>query len=83
MERKGVRPHSQARSEGWHTGIPNYAKVRYANVYPGVDLIHYGNQRQLEYDFVVNLGADQPLNGPVVLNCGGYIPTTSGYTQFA
>ena len=37
----------------WHTNIPTYAKVKYASVYPGVDLIYYGNQRQLEYDFVV------------------------------
>jgi hypothetical protein len=42
----------------WRTGIPNYAKVRYGNVYPGVDMIYYGNQRQLEYDFVVGPGAD-------------------------
>ena len=38
--------------ERWHTNVPNYAKVRYRGVYPGVDLIYYGNQRQLEYDFV-------------------------------
>src|SRR5437763_8295160 len=42
----------------WHTGLANYAKVPYRNVYPGVDLIYYGNQRQLEYDFVVSPGAD-------------------------
>jgi hypothetical protein len=42
----------------WHAGIPNYAKVRYAGVYPGVDLVYYGNQQQLEYDFVVAPGAD-------------------------
>ena len=28
------------------------------DVYPGVDLVYYGNQRQLEYDFVVQPGAD-------------------------
>ncbi len=44
--------------ERWRTGIPNYAKVRYRNVYPGVDMIYYGNQRQLEYDFVVSPGAN-------------------------
>jgi hypothetical protein len=44
--------------ERWHTGISNYAKVRYREVYPGVDMIYYGNQRQLEYDFVVSAGAD-------------------------
>jgi hypothetical protein len=42
----------------WHTHIPNYAKVKYAGVYPGIDLVYYGNQRQLEYDFVVAAGAD-------------------------
>src|SRR5205823_13132935 len=42
----------------WHTGIANYANVRYRNVYRGIDLIYYGNQRQLEYDFVVSPGAD-------------------------
>jgi hypothetical protein len=42
----------------WHTDIPNYSKVRYHNVYPGVDLVYYGNQGRLEYDFVVVPGAD-------------------------
>jgi len=41
----------------WRTGVPTYAQVRYAGVYPGVDLVYYGNQRQLEYDFVVAAGA--------------------------
>jgi hypothetical protein len=42
----------------WRTSIPTYAKVNYRNVYPGVDLVYYGNQRQLEYDFVVAPGTD-------------------------
>ncbi|MGC9973542.1 MAG: SBBP repeat-containing protein [Bryobacteraceae bacterium] len=42
----------------WRTGIPTYGKVNYAQIYPGVDLVFYGNQRQLEYDFVVAPGAD-------------------------
>ena len=42
----------------WRTGIPTYAKVRYRDVYPGVDVVYYGAQRQLEYDFVVAPGAD-------------------------
>ncbi|HEV2378875.1 MAG TPA: SBBP repeat-containing protein [Terriglobia bacterium] len=42
----------------WHANIPTYAKVKYENVYPGVDLVYYGNQGQLEYDFVVAPGAD-------------------------
>ena len=41
----------------WHSNIPTYGKVRYSGVYPGVDLVYYGNQQQLEYDFVVAPGA--------------------------
>ena len=42
----------------WHADIQTYGRVDYAQVYPGVDLVFYGNQRQLEYDFVVAPGAD-------------------------
>jgi hypothetical protein len=42
----------------WHAGVPTYAKVKYTGVYPGIDLVYYGDQRQLEYDFVVAPGAD-------------------------
>ncbi|TMI08125.1 MAG: hypothetical protein E6H40_12740 [Betaproteobacteria bacterium] len=42
----------------WRTNVPTYAKVHYRAVYPGIDLVYYGNQRQLEYDFVVSPGAD-------------------------
>ncbi len=42
----------------WRTNVPTYAKVQYQNIYPGIDLVYYGNQRQLEYDFVVAPGAD-------------------------
>ena len=37
----------------WRTGVPTYTKVRYRSVYPSIDLLYYGNRRQLEYDFVV------------------------------
>jgi Beta-propeller repeat len=42
----------------WRQNVASYEKVRYRSVYPGIDLIYYGNQRQLEYDFVVGAGAD-------------------------
>src|SRR5262249_19858466 len=42
----------------WQTRIPTYARVQYENVYPGIGLIYYGNQQQLEYDFQVAPGAD-------------------------
>jgi hypothetical protein len=42
----------------WITNVTQYAKVRYANVYPGIDVVYYGNQNRLEHDFVVRPGAD-------------------------
>jgi len=43
---------------GWRTNVATYARVHYSDVYPGIDLVYYGNQQQLEYDFVVAPGAD-------------------------
>ena len=42
----------------WKSNVPNYAKVKYSGVYPGVDLVFYGNQNHLEYDFTVSPGAN-------------------------
>ncbi|MCI0337036.1 MAG: SBBP repeat-containing protein [Acidobacteria bacterium] len=42
----------------WRTDIPHYSHVRYREVYSGIDLIYYGNRRQLEYDFVLAPQAD-------------------------
>jgi Cep192 domain 4/Beta-propeller repeat len=42
----------------WHTQIPNYSRVRYHQVYPGIDLVYYGRQGELENDFVVSAGSD-------------------------
>jgi len=70
----------------WRAGISTYAKVAYQNLYPRVDLVYYGNQRQLEYDFVVHPGADPEIialgfegadqlevdtQGELVLHAGG------------
>ena len=45
----------------WHTAIPTFAKVKYSGVYPGIDLLYYGNQEHLEFDFKVAAGADTKL----------------------
>ena len=37
----------------WRTNVPQYARVAYQSVYPGVDLAFHGEQRQLEFDFLV------------------------------
>src|SRR5262249_6770806 len=42
----------------WHRNVPQFSRVRYQNVYPGIDLIYYGNHGRLEYDFEVAPGAD-------------------------
>ena len=44
--------------EGWHTQVRTYAKVRYREVYRGVDLVYYGRQGQVEHDFEVGPGRD-------------------------
>jgi hypothetical protein len=69
----------------WRTNVPTYAKVKYEGIYSGIDLVYYGNQRQLEYDFIVAPGADprriafdvrgakrirQDARGDLVLNTG-------------
>jgi Beta-propeller repeat/Cep192 domain 4/HYDIN/CFA65/VesB-like, Ig-like domain len=40
----------------WRSNVASYAKVKYKNIYPGIDLIYHGKQGQLEYDFVVAPG---------------------------
>jgi hypothetical protein len=45
-------------SRKWHKGIRNFASINYRGIYPGIDLTYYGNQRQLEYDFVIQAGKD-------------------------
>src|SRR5437899_3019675 len=42
----------------WRTNIPAYARVKHNDVYPGIDIAYYGNQRQLEFDFIVAPGAN-------------------------
>ncbi len=49
------------RPSEWRTGVPQFGKVRYAQMYPGIDVIYYGNDRKLEYDMVVAPGADPGL----------------------
>jgi uncharacterized protein (TIGR03437 family) len=42
----------------WTTGVARYAKVRYEQIYPGINLVYYGSQHELEHDFIVAPGAD-------------------------
>ena len=42
----------------WFTGVPHYGSIRYANVYPGIDIVYHSSNRDIEYDFVLAPGAD-------------------------
>ncbi len=42
----------------WRTNVPHFSRVRYKNLYPGIDIVYYGNQSQLEHDFILAPGAD-------------------------
>jgi MYXO-CTERM domain-containing protein len=53
-----VNYYGGADQKHWQEDIPPFARVRYSHVYPGVDLVYYGNQGQLEYDFVIAPGAN-------------------------
>jgi len=44
--------------KNWRTDVATYARVKCQDVYPGVDMVYYGSQRQLEYDFQVAAGAN-------------------------
>lgn len=47
-----------ANARNWKRGIPQYAAVSFKSVYPGIDLLYYGKDGQLEYDLVLSPGAD-------------------------
>jgi hypothetical protein len=44
--------------ERWRASVPTFSRVRYSGVYPGIDLVYYGNKNELEYDLVLAPGAD-------------------------
>ena len=69
----------------WRTGVAQYTRVRYADVYPGIDLIYYGNASRLEYDLALRPGADARKirlkfrgAGHLRLNAGGDLLLDSG-----
>jgi len=42
----------------WHRDVPQFARVRYHDVYPGIDLVYHGDEGQMEYDFEAAPGSD-------------------------
>src|SRR5579872_2849872 len=73
----------------WRTDVPQFGKVRYHDLYPGIDVVFYGNPDQLEYDFVLRPGADPSrirlaFDGPSHLtrNADGDLILGAGETEF-
>jgi uncharacterized repeat protein (TIGR01451 family) len=73
MKFEGANPHAVPKGEGgggtvnyftgntaskWRTSVSTYASVKYQQIYSGVDLEYYGNQKELEYDLIVSPGTD-------------------------
>jgi hypothetical protein len=52
----------------WRFGVKNFAKLQAKSIYPGVDMVYYGDQRRLEFDFVVAPNADPD---PIALTFSG------------
>ena len=48
-----------ATSTSGRTHVPNYGRVRYPNIYPGIDVVYYGNPGELEFDFIYHPGRIQ------------------------
>jgi hypothetical protein len=61
--------------QNWRTNVPVYSRVRYRNLYPGIDLVFYGNAGRIEYDFAVSPGAD-PSRIRIALSGAGRIGLT-------
>jgi uncharacterized protein (TIGR03437 family) len=66
----------------WVRDVPHYGRVRLSQVYPGIDLLYYGNPNQLEYDFVVRPGAD-PNRIAFTLEGAGSVRTDRGELVFS
>ncbi len=62
----------------WKAGIANYARIRYHGVYPGIDLVFYGRDNALEYDFVVSPGASPATIAFDIEGSGGLRVDPSG-----
>lgn len=67
----------------WRTSEPAYSRIRYAGVYPGVDVVYYGTQSRLEYDFIVAPGAETSairlaFDAPVTLDSAGNLVLGAG-----
>ena len=64
--------------QNWLRGIRNYERVRYSSIYPGIDLVYYGNHRKLEYDLELAAQADPSKVRLSVQGADRLIPQANG-----
>jgi hypothetical protein len=57
-ETKAIVSYFKGGSDQWHAGLSTYSQVVYRNLWPGIDLVYYGQSGKLIYDFLVQPGAD-------------------------
>ena len=84
MNFAGANPQPEIRGEGglagkinyltgsnpaqWRTGVPTFSRIQVGGIYPGVDLVYYGNQQRIEFDLTVAAGANP---GAIVMHFSG------------
>ena len=66
----------------WRTEVPHYQSVRYREIWPGIDLVFHGDNRDLEWDFVVLPGGDPSRIGFTLEGAGALELDESGRAAF-
>ncbi len=59
----------------WRRDLPQYSRIKIEGLYPGIDMVYYGDQGKLEYDFLMKPGADPnairlKFSGGVIVKAG-------------
>lgn len=57
-ETEAIVSYFKGQPDQWHAGLPTYARIVYADLWPGIDLVYHGTVDRLKYEFIVHPGAD-------------------------
>ncbi len=73
---------------GWKTDVPSYSKIRYHDLYPGIDTVYGGTGRQVKSEFLVSPGASPDLirleySEPVSVDAGGNLLAGADFREGA
>src|SRR5262249_22722193 len=67
----------------WQTDVPSFGRVRYSDIYPGINLVYYGSRGEFEYDYVIAPGADPEMIAMAVSGAGNAQADSDGSLSFA